>query len=404
MRGKGEGSIFKDSRGYWTGVIELPSSNGVRNRVKIRRKSKAVLITDMEKERARLKLNGNIPPTNETVEEYLHFWVHQVAIKEVRPNTWDGYMRAVKNHIVPEIGNIKMKNLNGTHVARVHEAILKKKSSTGEPLSSTTALLAHRIMAKAFKVAVQRNRLDRNPTSQVDAPRKAVAAQDAFDLDESLALFRYVMEDAGSGARWATSLLTGARRGEVIGLELDRVGDHLDLSWQLQRLPVTDTVGVPKVPADFEYRHVKGGLYLTRPKSRDGWRVIPLVDPLKGILERHIANSEPNAYGLLFAPGGEPIDPDQDTKNWVKVLEASGINKKVVLHGLRHTAVDLLFLAGVPEDLVSQIVGHSNRATTRAYLTRGSLNRVRLDAAMQQFSALFATPTDAKPKTRELGR
>jgi hypothetical protein len=24
MRGKGEGSIFKDNRGLWTGIIELP--------------------------------------------------------------------------------------------------------------------------------------------------------------------------------------------------------------------------------------------------------------------------------------------------------------------------------------------------------------------------------------------
>jgi hypothetical protein len=37
------------------------------------------------------------------------------------------------------------------------------------------------------------------------------------------------------GSRIAAALFTGARQGELIGLELDRVTDELDLSWQLKR-------------------------------------------------------------------------------------------------------------------------------------------------------------------------
>jgi integrase len=142
------------------------------------------------------------------------------------------------------------------------------------------------------------------------------------------------------------------------------------------------------VPADFERRHLTGGLWLTRPKSKAGWRVVPLVDPLKSVLERHIASSPENEWGLLFCRPTLPYDPDQVSKEWRAVLARAGIEKNVRLHDLRHTAVDLLLMAGVPEDVVMEIVGHSTRATTRAYKSR---NSPRLRAAMEDLSALLAS-------------
>jgi integrase len=98
------------------------------------------------------------------------------------------------------------------------------------------------------------------------------------------------------------------------------------------------------LPADYEYRLIDGGLYWTRPKSSAGWRVIPLVEPLRSILERHIAAQPENPWNLVFTwtnDKGErrPIDPDADTRLWRRVLAETGIDKDIPLHGLRHTAV-----------------------------------------------------------------
>jgi integrase len=281
---------------------------------------------------------------------------------------------------------VKLERVTAAHVRRVHDNI------TDKGLSSTTALLAHRIMAVSFKAAYREGRIGRNPANLTNAPRKAVPKLDTLDLTDALALLEHVAQDEQMGARWATALLTGGRRGEVIGLEWDRVTDVLDLSWQLLRLPITETDGKPDVPADYEYRHLVGGLYLTRPKSNKGWRIIPLVDPLKSILERHRELSPPNPYGLVFMQGERPIDPDQDSKNWRVLLAESGITKNVRLHDVRHTTVDLLDLAGVPDDIIMEIVGHSTRQMTQQYKSRG--NRERLTKAMQQLSALFSTPNE----------
>lgn len=405
MRGKGEGAIYRVPADktkplkYWTGVIELPPGpKGERRRKTIRRKSKAELVAALAKLRGELEKQGDLPTASTTVEKWFTYWLDNIAAKNVRPNTLDGYRRASINHVIPAIGKIKLDKVSANHVRRVHQAVLEKGNN------STTALLAHRTMSVSFKAAVREGRIGRNPASLTDAPRRAATKLHALDLPEAIKLLEH-LAGRDDGALWATVLLTGARRGEVIGLERDRVGEVLDLSWQLLRLPLTDTDGKPDVPADYEYRHVEGGLYLTRPKSSKGWRIIPLIDPLKSILERHIEKTGPNPWGLVFlrAPtptlsrkdrSPRPYGPDLAGKDWRRVLADAGIDKNVRLHDGRHTTVDLLYAAGVPEDLISEIVGHSTRTQTQGY--KSLHNRERLTAAMEQFSALFA------PERREL--
>lgn len=388
MRGKGEGAVYRVPKDkslplkYWTGVVELPPGpNGERRRKPVRRKSKADLLTELGRLRAELEERGDLPTSTTTVEKWFTYWLDSIAAKKVRPNTLDGYRRTTMNHIIPAIGKVKLDKLTADHVRRVHKAIEDKG------LSSTTALLAHRTMAISFKAAVREGRIGRNPANLVDAPRKAATQLHALDLAEAVQVLTATRKDKELGAAWATALLTGARRGEVIGLERDRVTDVLDLSWQLIRLPKTDTNGRPDVPADYEYRHLTGGLYLTRPKSSKSWRIIPLVDPLRTALLEHINNAPENEWNLVFTQAGRPISPDQHSRNWRAMLADVGIEKDVRLHDARHTTVDLLYAAGIPEDIIMLIVGHSTRTTTRGY--KSLQNRDRLSGAMHQFSALF---------------
>jgi len=124
---------------------------------------------------------------------------------------------------------------------------------------------------------------------------------------------------------------------------------------------------------------------LTRPKSSAGWRIIPLVEPLRSILHAHTANREP---GLIFTRDGLPWDPDGASAEWKNALKAAGITADdVSLHGARHGAVDILFEAGVPEAVISEIVGHSSRAVTRGYKSKG--NTRQLTDAMNKMSKLL---------------
>ncbi|WP_298745340.1 site-specific integrase [uncultured Microbacterium sp.] len=396
MRGKGEGAILRVPADktkplkFWEARLELPSHDGTRRRKVIRRKNKTELVAELTRMRGDLEHRGDLPTSTQSTEQWFAYWLETVVAKEVRPNTLDQYRRTIRNHVIPAIGKVKIDKLSPTHMRRVHETIIEKG------LSPTTAALAHRTMSASFKIAVREGRIGRNPAELVNAPRKAKPKLEALDLPEAVRMIEHSLTYP-MGARWATFLLTGARRGEILGLEWDRVTDQLDLSWQLIRIKLTDTDGVPDVPADYEYRHLTGGLYLTRPKSDKGWRIIPLVDPLRAILERHRETSPPNPYGLVFArPNGRPYAPDVESVAWRHALTAAGIDKDVRLHDARHTTVDLLYEAGVPEDIIGEIIGHSVRTTTRGYKT--PQNRARLLAAMEQFSTQFTLPTTRTPE------
>lgn len=380
MRGRGEGSVALDkATGLWVGRLELPPVDGKRRRKVIRRKDKNTLIRDLNQLRTELERTGDLPTDAMTVETWFAYWMREAA-KTRRPKTVESYRSIVDRWVIPTIGNVRLDRVTPATVRRVLTAL----EDAGR--SSTYARNAHAVMTAALDDAMREGRIPRNPVTLVRAPLKAVTNLHALTPEEAIRLLS-VFADSPDGYLWATFILTGARRGEVLGLEWDRVGDELDLSWQLQRLKA----GAVR-PADFEYRQIKGELYWTRPKTRAGWRVVPLVDPLRGILERWREQAPANPWGLVFtrqtaAHGRLPVDPDYATRLWPQILEAAGVGKHIRIHDLRHSTVDLLYAAGVPEDVTQLIVGHSSRAMTRAYKSRGDLDRVR--AAMLQLSALL---------------
>lgn len=374
-RGKGEGAIYLDN-GLWTVSIELPQVDGKRRRKKIRSKDKNEVIRKLTELKMQLRDHGDLPTSSQTVEQWLTFWLDNIASKEIRPKTLNGYRSVIKNHIIPVIGKVRLDKLTAAHIRRVTDKIQETRSST-------YALNAHRVLSSALTVAEREGRIHRNVAKLTKAPRKERSQLEVLTTDEAARLIR-MFGDTPDAYMWAAFLLTGARRGELLGLEWNRVGDDVELSWQLQRYG--DEFNPPR---DYEFRKLTDGLYLTRPKSSAGWRVIPLVDPLKAILERWRDIAPSNDYGLVFTTSnGEPIDPDFATKKWPKVLADAGIEKNVRLHDLRHTTVDLLYEAGVPESIIMEIVGHSSRAVTRGYKSRG--NRPQLTQAMNSLSNLIA--------------
>jgi integrase len=132
-----------------------------------------------------------------------------------------------------------------------------------------------------------------------------------------------------------------------------------------------------------ERRELAGGLWLTRPKSAAGWRTIPLVEPLRTMIEARIgiATQEHNPHGLLWTLDtgrrsrdvqGRPIDPGTDSKSWHGLLERVGV-PQVRLHDARHAAIDLLYEAGASEIVIKDIVGHASIDMSRRYRGRRSM-------------------------------
>lgn len=396
-RAKGEGTIYqRASDSYWCASVELPSPDGKRRRKVITAMTEAAVKAKLNTTRRELLKHGDLPTNSTTLASWLDVWFQNIASKKNRPKTLAYYKTMIEQYIKPAIGRIPLAKLTPDHVRQVAVYIADKG------LSTTTAAGAHRTLAVALKYAEKEERVTKNVALLADAPRLAVKHLKALTAQQGITVL-LTAETDHYASLWAAVLLTGARQGELLGMELNRVSDVLDLSWQLQRVPWLHGCDnscerirgsdCPKRKAGFapgvEHRYITGGLWWMRPKTNAGFRIIPLVPPLKEIIERQLkyVDAHPNAYGLLWTtPTGQPIDPRDESAMWDALLKRAGV-PDVRLHDGRHTTVDLLLAAGVAMDIITEIVGHSSRVTTEGYKSRGNLPR--LTEAMKALSAQF---------------
>jgi integrase len=381
---------------FWQAAVELErGKDGSRRRRTIRDKDhdecqrKLALAIVEEASPLRRPRQPKLPPMptllpSGSTGEWVVYWLEGIAKHDLAPKSVATYRSAVRLHIVPAIGSVPLLELSAAHARTLAESVRAKG------LAGATALHAHRVLSAALAQAHREGYVHRNVALLTKPPRKGHTQLAVL----SPANARRIILDTQSdrlGSRYAAALLTGARQGELLGLELDRVGDNLDLSWQLQRLTWmhgcrphcgwkrgTDCPDrVVEAPLDHERRPLTGGLWLVRPKSAAGWRTIPLVGPLRNMVEGRVAAArrEHNPHGLLWTMDagrrqqdtqGRPIDPSVDSRAWHRLLGSLAV-PQVRLHDARHATIDLLYEAGVSEIVIKDLAGHARVDMSRRY-------------------------------------
>jgi len=422
-RPKGGPWYQRKSDGLWCAPIELGVVNGVRKRYVVTAATEAQVKKKYREAVVKKDAGTLITARSQSLSTWLDTWFTDIALKKIRPRTAAGYRSKIEKYIKPSIGHIRLDKLNADHIIELEDYIVKTLE-----LSPTTALQTYRILAVALKYAERRKKITHNVTTQVDAPRKAtgklpvLTAADAFKA-------LYVASESRLFSRWVAAFYTGARQGELLGLEIDRIRQYVDdegedameaeLSWQLQRIswehgcsPKCDRkrgTDCPKrklsSPADWEHRHLEGGLYLARPKTKKAERTVQIVGPaMKAVLIRlEQVKAEPNPHGLLWTADrkyskggihaarellpldGSPIDPSRDNKAWHDILMRAGL-PSAPLHAARHTSASLLGAAGVSPTIIQSILGHSTFAMSQNYM---DVDRKQIADGMKALSALI---------------
>lgn len=375
VRDKGTGSLYQRADGYWCASLEVPGTGTRRRKVVVRRR-KGDAVAELRRLRAELDRTGTLATSVPTVGVWLGDWIERRERERLKPRTAATYRGYITNHIIPAVGRVRLDRLTPGHVERLRDTM------TGAGLSSTSALQAHRILQKALADAERAGHVQRNVAALAEAPRRAVATRPALTAEQARTLLRATQDDPDLYVRWSLALLAGLRQGERLGLgreQVDLEAGVLTVSWQLQRLQWRHGCGgacgltparcpdrmVP-IPPDQEATQVSGGLWLTRPKSRAGWRQVPLAPALEATLRLHLDRTEPVPDALVLHEAGRPVDPRRDAAAWHACLAAAGL-PAVPLHSARHTCSTLLYEAGVDEQTRMSILGHSSAAVTRGY-------------------------------------
>jgi integrase len=152
---------------------------------------------------------------------------------------------------------------------------------------------------------------------------------------------------------------TGLRKGELLGLRWQDVGQH--------RINVRQTL---------VWRSAQPWAFKPRPKTRAGRRSLPLLPVVAEALEQQnarVAELRQNAadlwteYDLVFPNEiGTPIHPANVNHELARLEKIADIEHHRV-HDWRHTAATKMLSAGVPDRIVMEVCGWSDRTMLDRY-------------------------------------
>jgi integrase len=345
----GEGTFgFDARRNQYYGVISLPS--GKRKWFRdadeevVRKRVRAALV----------ELDRGLPIASDklTLAAYLQQWLAGAELdRERRPNTLRGYRTNIERHIVPEIGKVRLGQLQPLHVQQLLRAVRSKG------LSEKTVTYIHATLRVALADALELELLARNPAQTVRRRGRRRGAQDegfqVKPLDQDGV--RRLLEAARGEdleALFTVGVALGLRRGEMLGLR------WCDVDFPNRQLRVVNQL----------QRERGKGLVFVKVKTAGGERIVDVPDVLVEQLrahkerqgfERRAARNLWQDRDLVFCSQfGTGIETTTLFRVWQRIRERAGID--VRLHDLRHTAASLLLAQGVELWQVSKILGHSS--------------------------------------------
>lgn len=293
-----------------------------------------------------------------TVSDFLVMWLRDSVRPSVRGATLAHHERMSRNHLEPRLGNLKLRELTGAHVASLYADKLDAGFSDGTRRHVRTTL------NKALKQAVRWGYLVRNPAEGVPVPKAPQSENEdedepgmrALSAEEALALLRASRGDRYA-ALYSLALATGMRQGEMLALPWKNV----DLATGIVRVRRTLVI-------------VKGGFEFAPPKTGRSRRdvelrpeaILALREHRKRQLEERMRfGGAPEDHGLVFATTtGTPVRRQNLQRRHFKPLLVEAGLRDIRFHDLRHTFATLTLSNGADLNTISKMMGHSSIKTT----------------------------------------
>jgi len=347
-RAKGEGTYKKRKDGRWEAqyMVTLPDGRLKRKSVYARTKDEVAL----KLRKAIADSEGGLVFDAEglTVTEYLRHWLESSVNGSVWHTTYRDYAGHVKNHIVPELGRLKLAKLTATHI----QALYRKKLDSG--LTPRTVQYIHATLHKALDQAVKWRLIPYNVSDAVAKPRQKRSERDALTLRQVLNFFEVAKGDRFE-ALYMLAVFTGMRPGEVLALRWsDLVLDDPEPAARVRRSISKDD---------------NGRLVIKSTKTEKG-RAIALLPQVVEALQTHRKQQAEQRLrysglwrdeDLIFSSKtGGPMSWNNLVKRNLKpLMSAAGLPQGTRPYDLRHTFATLILEQGENPKVVQEVLGHS---------------------------------------------
>lgn len=344
-REQGTGSVYEDPKrpGRWVGEVRV---DGKRRRVSgTSRADASRKLRELTAKRDTGQRVANRAVTvASAVDEFLE---RDVPNRHLAPKTLELY-RWTADIIRDEIGAVRLADLTVDHI----EAMLDRLANRDEaPLSRSSLTKVRGTLQRSIAFAERRGKAVRNPALAAtitphaprSQPRKALGPDDARNLLEALRRER-------NGLMFALSLRLGLRPGESAALHWsDLEGGVVNVCRGLRR-----DRGRPVI--------------VDEVKTSGSRRTIELPDDLVEWVAEHRREqlaerrSEPPWADdrIVFANHvGGVVDPTKERRRLAAICKRAKV-PTVRPNELRHSCASLLSDAGVPLELIADLLGHAS--------------------------------------------
>jgi len=349
-RGNGEGSITRHTKSglymarYW---VETPTGP---KRKTIYGKTRQEVAAKLAKVLAGRAEGISYSEENITVGDYLDKWLKGSVRGSVRQSTFDRYESAIRLHIKPALGKLKLKKLTPLHV----QGFYQDRLDAG--LAPATVHKLHAILHQTLDQAVRWHMIPRNVAKAVKAPRPAPKEMSTLSAEETRRLFEAARGEKLE-ALYVLTVHTGMRQGELLALK-----------WQ--------DVDLENAAISVRRTLTKSGsrLLLGEPKTKKSRRTIRLTEAVVRALREHLTRQMEDMQrlgdlyrdqGLVFSSEvGTLINPTNLRKrSFTPLLKRAGL-PSIRFHDLRHTCATLLLSRNVHPKYVQELLGHASIAIT----------------------------------------
>lgn len=350
-RGNGEGTITKRKDGRWEGRYTVDTGKGVKRRVVYGKTRKEV--ADKLARAVADRADGLVfDDENMTVGEYLDKWLKGSVRGSVRESTFDRYEIAVRVHIEPALGRLKLKKLTPAHV----QSFYRDRLDAGFAPASVNKL--HVVLHKALKQAVDWRMIPRNVAEATKPPRPVAKEEMRTLTAQEVRRFLEAARGDRLEALYVLAVHAGMRQGELLALK-----------WQDVDLE-NGTISVRRTVTKSG-----GRLHFGEPKTKKSRRTIDLTSASVSALRSHLARQLEEMEilgdryrddGLVFTSEvGTLVNPTNlRRRSFAQLLQRARLPKSTRFHDLRHTCATLLFGRNVHPKQVQELLGHSNIAIT----------------------------------------
>ncbi len=294
-----------------------------------------------------------LEPADYTVETWLDQWLSTYAAASVKPYTLDSYRRICDRHIKPGLGHNRLQELSPVVIQAFYNHLLH-----ADKLSAKTVKNIHGVLHRALGRAVKNRILPMNPTDLCELP-KAVRPEIHPLNREDIQRFVEAVRGHPYERVFLTTLFTGMRQGEVLGLSWDCIDfdkGTLQINKQLQKSQ--------KV----------GGKYILTPTKTGKKRTITVAPSVLAVLREQqncqeawktaAGSAWQNTWNLVFTNAlGEHLCHFTVYKKYKEVVQKLNIPDRR-FHDLRHSFALASLENGDDIKTVQEHLGHATASFT----------------------------------------